>query len=112
MAFAAPELGDGVTVPIQSEPCQTVIDRFDRCIRRTCPIRILDPEQEPAAIAVFLVMFGEQPVEQRRAGAANMQKSGRRGGKTGNDGHEISLKTTPGKRGAESIYHKYLARAA
>src|SRR5690349_13862411 len=35
----------------------------------------------------MLVMAREEPVEQRGAGAADMQKPGRRGGKTDDDAH-------------------------
>src|SRR5260370_2021114 len=34
-----------------------------------------------------LVVAGEQPVEQRRAGAADMEEAGRRGGKADDDAH-------------------------
>ena len=43
-------------------------------------VGILDAQQELAA-----VVAGEQPVEQRRARPADMQESGRGGGKTGDD---------------------------
>jgi len=43
---------------------------------------VLDAQVEAAA-----VMAGEQPVEQRRAGAADVEIARRRRGKTGDDGH-------------------------
>ena len=47
-----------------------------------CAVGVLDAQQEAAA-----VMPGEQPVEQRGAGAADMEKAGRRGGETDDDAH-------------------------
>ena len=47
-----------------------------------CAVGVLDAQQEPAA-----VMAGIEPVEQRGAGAADMQIARGRGGEAGDDGH-------------------------
>ncbi len=67
------ELADGFTVPVQAQPLQPFEDRLGRLGRRTPAVRILDSQDELAA-----VMPGEQPVEQRRARAADVQVAGRR----------------------------------
>ena len=81
----AGELVDDFAVPVEAEPGQPVDDRGDRLRRRALPVGVLDAQAEDAAFAVQLVMAGEQPVEQRRAGAADMQKAGRGRGKTDDD---------------------------
>ena len=69
-----------VPVPIEAEPAHAVEDRVDRFVRRARLVGVLDPQQELAA-----VVAGEQPVEQRRARAADMQEAGGRGRKAGDN---------------------------
>ena len=71
MAVAALELGNGVAVPIQSQPFHAAEDGVNRLIGRAFAVRILDPQQKLSAM-----MFGIEPIEEGRPGAANMQKSG------------------------------------
>ena len=80
VAIGARELEDGVAVPIEPEPAHPVEDRVDRRLGRARAVGILDPQQELAA-----VMAREQPVEQRGARAADMQKAGRRRREPGDD---------------------------
>ena len=74
------ELADDIAVVIQTQPRHALQDRLGRFRGRSRPVRVFDPQQKPAAIAPR-----KEPVEQRRAGAANMQKAGRRRGKTGHN---------------------------
>ena len=76
-------IGD-LAVPLQAEPRQPVEDRGDRGLGRAGAVGVLDAQEERAA-----VMAREQPVEERRAGAADVQEAGRRGGETGDYGHCI-----------------------
>ena len=83
----AAELVDDVAVPIEPEPFQPVQNGVDRGLGRALAVGVLDPQQHLAAAPARI-----KPVEQRRAGASDMEKAGRRGGKTGDDGigHEAS----------------------
>jgi competence protein ComEC len=92
MAAGALELEDGVAVPIEAEPAHPVEDRVDRRLGRARAIGILDAQQELAA-----VMAREQPVEQRRARAADMQIAGRRRRETG--GTTVGDRATASKPG-------------
>ncbi len=84
MALGARELADRLAVPVEPEPFEPVEDRRDRGLRRALAVRVLDAQQERSAEA-----FGVEPVEQRRARAADMQESGRRRREAGDDlGHE------------------------
>ncbi len=86
VACDAGELADRLTtVPVEPEPFEPLEDRLRRLGRRAGAVGILDPQQERAARAVALMVPSEEPVEQCGAGAANMQKPGRRGGKAGDD---------------------------
>ncbi len=80
MAVGPRELEHGVTVPVQAQPAHPVQDRVDRGLGRAGAVGILDAQQELAAIRAR-----EQPVEQRRACAADVKESGRRGRETGHD---------------------------
>ena len=88
--FAVPgragELIDRLAVPVDAEPAQALEDGVDRGLRGALAVGVLDAQQHLAAAAA-----GVQPVEQRRARAADMQKTGGRGGEAGNDGHVCGL---------------------
>ena len=64
---------DHVTVPIEPEPRQSVDDGVDGRCRGALAVRVLDPQQHLAAAPPRI-----EPVEQRRPGAADMQKPRRR----------------------------------
>ena len=64
----------GFAVAADPQPFEPVEDRVDRRLGRAGAIGVLDPQQIFAA-----VMAREQPVEERRARAADMQEPGRRG---------------------------------
>jgi len=72
MPLRAGELVHRVAVPIEAEPAHAVEDRLDGRVGRSGTIGILDAEQELAAM-----MPGEEPVEERRACAADMQETRR-----------------------------------
>ena len=80
MALGALELADRLAVPIEPEPFEPVENRLDRRLRRPFAVGVLDAQQELAAEAL-----GVEPVEQRRARAADMQEAGRRGREAGDD---------------------------
>ena len=65
------ELIDFGPVPIEAKPAHPVQDRLDRRVSRPRTVGILDAQQEGAA-----VVTGIEPVEQRRARAADVQKPG------------------------------------
>ena len=67
---------------VQAEPIQALEDHPRRCLGAALAVGVLDAEQEFAA-----VVAGEQVVEQRGPGAADMQQAGRAGGEAGADGH-------------------------
>ena len=80
MTVRARELEHGRFVTAQAQPLQPVENRLDRRLGRAGAIGILDPQQVLAAMVA-----GEQPVEQRGAGTADMQVAGGRGGKPRHD---------------------------
>ena len=82
MAGGPRRLVDLGCVPIQAEPIQTVQDRILERIGRPRAVGVLHPQQELAA-----VVAGEQIVEERRAGPADVQQAGGRRGEAGPDGH-------------------------
>ena len=77
----AGELIDGLAVPVELEPAQPVEDGEDGAFRGPRPVRVLDAEQHRSTLGL-----GIEPIEQRRARAADMQKAGGRGRKAGDDG--------------------------
>ena len=87
MAFGALELADRLAVPIEAQPFEPVENRVHRLLRRTFAVGVLDAQQE-FAVAVL----GEEPVEQRRARAADMQEAGRRRCEAGYDFRHDSSK--------------------
>ena len=71
-------LADRLAVVVEPEPGQPVADGLRRLGRRPGAVGVLDPQQEPPAAAA-----GVEPVEQRRARSADMQKARGRGGEAG-----------------------------
>src|SRR5207248_7859198 len=69
------------------EPGQPVDDCGDRFGGRALAVGVLDAQPKDAAIPMLLVMTRIEPVEQRGAGAADMQKPGRGRGETDGDAH-------------------------
>ena len=65
----------GSLVPVESQPAQVVQDRPFRFSRRALAVGVLDAQHEPSALSP-----SEQPVEQRRAGVADVQEPGGAGG--------------------------------
>ena len=63
----------GPLVPIEPEPAQAVENPFDHLRRRSLDVGVLDAQHEHAAVTTR-----EQPVEERRARAADVEVAGRR----------------------------------
>src|SRR5205823_440744 len=101
MARRAGELMDDVTIPVEPEPGEPIDDRGHCLGGRAHPVRILDAQPECAALAITLVVARIEPVEQRGAGAADMEKPGRGGGETDDDTHGALCK--PCWRAAKSL---------
>ena len=78
MARRARELEDDLAVPVEAEPGQPVENGGDGRIGRALAVGVLDPQQHLAAGVARI-----KPVEQRGAGAADMQKAGRATGRNG-----------------------------
>ena len=81
VARGARELADRLAVPVEPEPFEAVEDRVDRGLGRALAVGVLDAQEERPAEAP-----GVEPVEQRRARAADVQESGRGGREAGDDG--------------------------
>src|SRR5262249_16999359 len=62
----------GTLVPVEAQPAQVAGDRGFRLTRRSLGVRVLDPQDEPAALAAR-----EQPVEERGTRIADVQLPGR-----------------------------------
>ncbi len=73
VARGAGELMDDLVVPVEAEPGQSVDDRGDRLGGRALAVGILDAQTEDAPLAGKLMVARIEPVEQRGAGAADMQ---------------------------------------
>ena len=71
-------------VPIEAQPAQAVQDRRERLLDVPLLVGVVDAQDELAALP-----FGEQPVEQRRPHAADVQVAGRAGSETSADGHGL-----------------------
>ena len=67
----------GPLVPLEAEPAQVLQDAVLGLFRRSLGVGVFDAEDERAVVAAR-----EQPVEQRRAGVADVQRAGRAGGET------------------------------
>src|SRR5207245_7778957 len=67
-------------VPVEPEPAQPVEDAFDHLRRRAFDVGVFDAKDEHAAVAAR-----EEPVEERRSRAADVQVAGWRGSQTNAD---------------------------
>ena len=65
-------------VPVDAEPVEAVENRLQRLGDVALGVGVVDPQDELPA-----VLAGEQPVEQRRANAADVQITGRAGSEAG-----------------------------
>ena len=75
-------------VPIQPEPPKAVENAFDHVGRGSLDVGVLDSQDEHAAGPP-----GEQPVEERRPRAADVQISGGRRGESNADQRDVNLRT-------------------
>ena len=82
MPAGALELEHRRLVGVEAEPAQPVEDRVDRTLGRALPVGVLDAQQVAAAMVP-----GEQPVEQRRPRAADVQITGGRRSEAYNNTH-------------------------
>ena len=77
----------GPFVPIDAQPAKAVQNRRQRRSTFRSGVGVVDAQQELAAMPP-----GKQPIEQRRANAADVQIAGRAGSETSaNHDHPISL---------------------
>ena len=73
LPIRSPRTADvGAFVPVQAEPAEIAEDRRFRHVGRALDVGVLDAKDERAAVAAR-----EEPIEQRRAGVADMQMPGR-----------------------------------
>src|SRR5205807_10074986 len=80
MARDSRGLVDRLSVPCETEPSQAVENGVDRRLGRALAIGVFDPQQHAAAVRAR-----KQPVEQRGARAADVEKAGGRRREAGND---------------------------
>ena len=80
VASLARSLKNRRRVRVEAEPVETVDDDLGRRVGAAGAVGIFDPQQELAA-----VMAGEEVVEQRGAGAADVQESSGTRSETGSD---------------------------
>src|SRR5688500_6475875 len=73
----------GPLIPVETEPAQAVDDAGDHLPRRALRVGVLDAQHERAAMPPR-----EQPVEERRARAADVQVAGRGWSETNANGHQ------------------------
>ena len=73
----------GPLVPLEPQPAEPVEDGLDRLGGGPLPIRVLDPEDEPAMVAA-----GLQPVEEGGTRTADVEVAGGRGGKPDTGGYD------------------------
>ena len=85
------ELERHLTVPLETEPAQRLLDLLRCCLDFPARVRVFDPQQELAAFVA-----GEQPVEERGVDAADVQEAGRTRRKADSDGHGSSVLRCPG----------------
>ncbi|MBP1770726.1 MAG: hypothetical protein H6P96_1344 [Candidatus Aminicenantes bacterium] len=71
----AAALEDGLLVPVEAEPLEIFEDLLEEAGLRALQVRVLDPDEETAARVA-----GEEPVEDGRPGASDVEEACRRGG--------------------------------
>src|SRR5687767_7634357 len=69
--------GTGPLVPIETQPAETIQNPPDHVRRGPLDVGVFDAEHERAAVPARV-----EPVEERGAGAADVEVAGRRGSKT------------------------------
>ena len=69
-------------VPVEAEPAQAVENAVDHFRRRSLDVGVFDAQHEDAAVPAR-----EEPVEEGRAGAADVQVTGRRWSEADARGH-------------------------
>ena len=85
VALRALGLEDRPLVPVELQPAQRIEDLLDVLRRRALAVGIFDPQHERAILAL-----GQQPVVQRRAGAADVERPGRGWSKANAHGDVLS----------------------
>jgi hypothetical protein len=77
----------GALVPVQAQPAQGIEDRLLRLGGGTRAVRVLDAQEELAAVRT-----GKAIIEQRHVSGADMGITGGRWGDTGTNGHGLSVR--------------------
>ena len=81
VTVGASGLIDGLVIRGEAEPGEASEEDVDVLLGRTLAVGVLDADQELAAAPLRVKI-----VEKRRSCAAYVQRAGRRGGETGDDG--------------------------
>src|SRR5512132_16501 len=84
------ELEGHIAVRVEAEPTQRLLDLVGRRLDFPARVGVLDTQQELAAFVT-----GEEPVEERRVDAADVQEAGRTRRKADSDGHASSVLRCP-----------------
>ena len=77
----------GTLVPIHSQPAKSVQDGLNRFVHVSLSVGVIDAKDEMAAR-----LSGQEPIEQSRADAADVQVTGGAGSESGTNGHRVSIK--------------------
>jgi hypothetical protein len=83
-ANAAGAIKGGTFVPVETEPAEAIEDGQQRLGLVAIRISIIDAKDELPTLAP-----GEEPVEQRRSDATDMEVTRRAGSKASADGHSV-----------------------
>ncbi len=82
VASEAVELERDLAVPVEAEPGERLLDLRDRVLDLAAHVRVLDAQQELAALVT-----GVEPVEERGADAPDVEEAGGAGSEADSDGH-------------------------
>ena len=97
-AFGGVELERDRPVPVDPEPAQRVLDLVDRLGDLAARVGVLDPQQALAAL-----LAREEPVEEERANASDVEEAGRARSHADAYGHRVSIVGSGGIRGARVV---------
>src|SRR5262245_3842 len=94
MTIGARKLPQWLAIPLKTQPSQTIENGGNRRLGGAFAISVFDAQQELAA-----GVAGVKPIEQRRAGATDVQEASGRWGKAGDDGigHRENSRCDEGK---------------
>jgi hypothetical protein len=105
VAREAVELELERAVPVEPEPAERALDLLDGLLDLAARVRILDAQAELAARVTR-----EEPVEERRADAADVEQPRRAGRKTDADVHDVRPRKKGAHRGTPVLRTRTLTR--